>query len=101
MMAEKAKSTERPNPLAAVGLQPKPAARIEQKEVESERAAEMPESARIEETRQRRKSEEELATEKVTAYFTPPQYDKIEELRRAHRKRTGKRLSVNGRARDD
>lgn len=36
-----------------------------------------------------------VATEKVTAYFTPEQYDKIEELQRAHRKQTNKRISVN------
>jgi hypothetical protein len=41
------------------------------------------------------KSDEEKATEKVTAYFTPAQYDQIEDLRRAYRKRTGKRISVN------
>jgi len=41
------------------------------------------------------KPDEEKATEKVTAYFTAEQYDKIEDLRRSHRKRTGKRISVN------
>jgi hypothetical protein len=41
------------------------------------------------------KSDEEKATEKVTAYFTPEQYDHIEELQRAYRKRTKKRISVN------
>jgi len=41
------------------------------------------------------KPDDEKATEKVTAYFTAEQYDKIEDLRRSHRKRTGKRISVN------
>lgn len=41
------------------------------------------------------KSDEAKATEKVTAYFTPTQYDKIEDLRRLHRKQTGRRISVN------
>jgi hypothetical protein len=41
------------------------------------------------------KADEDKATEKVTAYFTPEQYDHIEELQRAYRKRTKKRISVN------
>ncbi|GCF11199.1 hypothetical protein [Dictyobacter arantiisoli] len=48
-----------------------------------------------EQTSSKRKSPDELASEKVTAYFTLPQYDKIEELRNAHRKKTGKRITVN------
>lgn len=83
-------STERADPLAAVGLQPKKLTRPEQPAVELEQipAPASPPTRIL-------KAEEDLAKEKVTAYFTAPQYDKIEELRRQHRKRTGKRLSVN------
>jgi hypothetical protein len=101
-MPEKARNTERANPLASAGLQPKATAQVEQKEGESGRMAELSGTSVVDRQPepqgipvQRRKSEEEQATEKVTAYFTPPQYDKIEELRRLYRKRVGKRISVN------
>lgn len=94
-------STERVDPLAAVGLQKKPGSTSSTtSEREPERSAEIsapapaPLSAPAPAS-QERKSEEERATEKVTAYFTPPQYDHIEELRRQYRKRTKQRISVN------
>lgn len=101
-------NTERADPLAAVGLKPKTptsstepqAPELEQRKLYPESAPEFqqrklyPDAAESQATRPL-KAEEERATEKVTAYFTPPQYDRIEELRRQHRKRTGKRLSVN------
>lgn len=91
-------STERADPLAAVGLQKKPGG--PGSATESERGVDVPALAPAPlsapaPVSQERKTEEERATEKVTAYFTPPQYDKIEELRRQHRKKTGKRISVN------
>lgn len=99
-------STERTDPLAAAGLQPKQATRAEQgaalqsrqsslssQEAKSQTIQETP--GRLEISSQERKSEEERATEKVTAYFTPPQYDHIDELRRQYRKRTKQRISVN------
>ncbi len=93
-------STERADPLAALGLQKKPGSPSSTSEREPERGAEVsapapaPLSAPAPAS-QERKSEEERATEKVTAYFTPPQYDHIEELRRQYRKRTKQRISVN------
>jgi hypothetical protein len=82
-------STERADPLAAVGLQKKaPGGTTEQREQEPDLKAETLAG-------RERKSEEERATEKVTAYFTPPQYDHIEELRRQYRKHTKRRISVN------
>ncbi|MGH2478089.1 MAG: hypothetical protein ACRDHW_00320 [Ktedonobacteraceae bacterium] len=88
-------STERADPLAAVGLQPKPATRSSEPQA-PEVVVQMPVPSMVSRQASRElKAEEERATEKVTAYFTPPQYDRIEELRRQHRKRTGKRLSVN------
>jgi hypothetical protein len=89
-------STERADPLAAVGLQKKAPGTTEQQE--PERKAEVLTPAPVSApapASQERKSEEERATEKVTAYFTPPQYDHIEELRRQYRKRTKQRISVN------
>ena len=79
-------NTERPNPLAEAGLRPKSAQIPHQTDQEDEYG---------EHRGRELKSDEERATEKVTAYFTPPQYDKIEDLRKAHRKKTGKRISVN------
>lgn len=94
------KNTERQNPLLAAGLQPKTPTPMRENEAMSTQApaAAHPIATQIEQAQriiQRRKSEEERATEKVTAYFTPDQYDRIEDLRRQHRKRTGKRISVN------
>lgn len=89
-------STERVDPLAAVGLQKKPSTSTSERDPEREVEvfAPVPLSAPAPAS-QERKSEEERATEKVTAYFTPPQYDHIEELRRQYRKRTKQRISVN------
>lgn len=87
-------STERSDPLAAVGLTPKAPNRSSESQapkLEPQPAQPIDQATREKEL----KAVEERASEKVTAYFTPPQYDKIEELRRQHRKRTGKRLSVN------
>lgn len=95
-------NTERADPLAAAGLKPKPPTRSSEPQTpELEQitypAGQPPQVAAPQTnlTTRELKSEEERATEKVTAYFTPPQYDRIEELRRQYRKRTGKRLSVN------
>lgn len=87
-------STERADPLAAVGLRPK-LPTVKKSEPQAPELEQT--SAHMEERQAVRslKAEEERATEKVTAYFTPPQYDRIEELRRQYRKRTGKRISVN------
>lgn len=88
--------------LTAAGLTPKgkgetPAADSDRASVVSEPHRSITEPAETETRQSGRplKSDDEKATEKVTAYFTPEQYDKIEELQRAHRKRTGKRISVN------
>jgi hypothetical protein len=91
-------STERADPLSAVGLQKKAPGTTEQPEPERGAEASAPPPALVSApapASQERKSEEERATEKVTAYFTPPQYDHIDELRRQYRKRTKQRISVN------
>ena len=91
-------STERADPLAEVGLQKKASGITEHRELERGAEASAPPPAPVSvssPTSQERKSEEERATEKVTAYFTPPQYDHIDELRRQYRKRTKQRISVN------
>jgi len=41
------------------------------------------------------KLDEERATQKLTAYFTSAQYDRIDELRSQYRKHTKQRISVN------
>ncbi|MGH2505856.1 MAG: hypothetical protein ACRDHZ_00315 [Ktedonobacteraceae bacterium] len=91
-------NTERVDPLAAVGLSKKPQTLSEpEMERRAETAISVPTSVAALPAilTQERKSEEERATEKVTAYFTPPQYDHIDELRRQYRKRTKQRISVN------
>jgi hypothetical protein len=97
-MTSSRRSTERQNPLTNAGLKPKT-----QPSTQEPKEALQPEASSVangQEQEERRggrplKDDEEKATEKVTAYFTPQQYDKIDELRKAHRKRTGKRISVN------
>ena len=100
-------STERVDPLAAVGLTKKTdtGAGATQMIVSSAPApapaqpipAEHPSPSleRSAAPERQTKEEDERATEKVTAYFTPPQYDHIDELRRQYRKRTKQRISVN------
>lgn len=95
-------NTERADPLAAVGLRPKiptSSSGLQSPELEQtiQPVSQVTQSAEshVNQPTRELKAEEERATEKVTAYFTPPQYDRIEELRRQHRKRTGKRISVN------
>lgn len=88
-------STERADPLAAAGLKPKQAPAKESEQPQVPEMEQTPAQVTEHQVVRMLKPEEERATEKVTAYFTPPQYDRIEELRRQHRKRTGKRLSVN------
>jgi hypothetical protein len=91
------KSTERRDPLKDAGLEPKPDAAgtpLVQSNLPSASPGDT-DGQREKNSGREPKSDDERATEKVTAYFTPVQYDKIEELRRAHRKRVGKRISVN------
>lgn len=95
-------NTERADPLAAVGLKPKTFTSSSTSQspelvqaVQSTGQATQSAEPRISQPARELKADEERATEKVTAYFTPPQYDRIEELRRQYRKRTGKRISVN------
>jgi hypothetical protein len=96
-MARKS-STERRNPLQDAGLEPKPATMgtpPTQGDVLPLTTEGDTDEHREKIGGREPKSDDEKATEKVTAYFTPVQYDKIEELRHAHRKRAGKRISVN------
>jgi hypothetical protein len=92
------KSTELADPLKAAGLEPKgssangasPAGGLTT-------APGQPENSNVQEKGTGRvlKSDEEKATEQITAYFTVAQYDKIEELQRAYRKKAKKRITVN------
>lgn len=95
-------NTERADPLAAVGLKPKTSTSSSTSQspelvqtVQFTGQATQSAEPHISQPTRELKADEERATEKVTAYFTPPQYDRIEELRRQYRKRTGKRISVN------
>lgn len=99
------KSTERQNPLEVAGLERKPsttgAPPVEDAPpppVQNGLPPASPEDIKGQREKsggRESKSDDEKATEKVTAYFTPVQYDKIEELQRAYRKRAKKRISVN------
>lgn len=87
-------STERADPLATAGLRSKPLT-VKESEPRASELEQTPVHMEERQTVKVLKAEEERATEKVTAYFTPPQYDRIKELRRQYRKRTGKCISVN------
>jgi hypothetical protein len=95
-------ASNRLDALAAAGLTPKqqtvpktPTPAQERASDVSEPQSTIAESVDVKQGGRPLKSDEEKATEKVTAYFTPEQYDHIEELQRAYRKRTKKRISVN------
>jgi len=97
------KSTELEDPLKAAGLEPKrtgssangvPAGGL----TTTSGAPGQPENSNGPQekgTGRVLKPDEEKATEQVTAYFTTAQYDKIEELQRAYRKKAKKRITVN------
>jgi hypothetical protein len=79
------RSTERVSPLAGIKTK-------QEREQEREQETPLPAASR---NQPGDENDREKATEQVTAYFTPSQFDRIDELQRAHRKRTGKRITVN------
>lgn len=94
------KTTEREDPLKAAGLEPRPTGASTNGAPNGKDASSQPEnmdSNGLQEKAVGRKlkPDEEKATEKVTAYFTISQYDKIEELQRGYRKKAKKRITVN------
>ncbi len=92
------KSTEREDPLKAAGLEPKlTTGPLPDTSPAGDEIPAPPGTHELQEKSKGRelKPDEEKATEKVTAYFTIGQYDKIEELQRAYRKKAHKRISVN------
>jgi len=82
-----AKKEEKANPLMAMNIPPPPAPTIER--------SKEPETPTQQTSQVTGEGQEEKATIELSLYLRPAQDDKLEELRRAYKSRTHRKISAN------